>query len=83
MYDRESSDNWIRHSHNTNLAYLGCVICDYGIHGGIMICHNESRATHALGLMCQQIAALSISIIGHHNAWNESLVVNPGFTVNM
>jgi len=30
--------------------------------------------------MCQQIAALSISIIGHHNACNESLVVNPAFT---
>ena len=47
-----------------------------------MICHNESRATHTLGLMCQQIAALSISIIGHHNAWNESLTVKPAFAVH-
>ena len=61
-------NNWMQHSHYTTLTYLGCVICDYGIHGGIMICHNESRATHALGLVCQQIAALSVSIVGHHNA---------------
>jgi len=53
MYDRELTDKWMQHSHNTTLTYLGCVICDYGIHGGIMICDNESRATHALGLMCQ------------------------------
>lgn len=83
MHNKESMNKWMRHSHNTTLAYLGCVIRDYGIHGGIMICDNESRATHALGLMCQQIAALSISVIGHHDAWNENLTVNSAFTVHM
>lgn len=49
-------------------TYLDCMVCDYGVHGCIMVCDHKGWAAHTLGLVCQQVAALRVSIICNNNA---------------
>ena len=52
-------------------TYLEVMIIDDWVLRGIMVGHKKCRAADALGLVRQQVAALSVRIIGHHKACSQ------------
>ena len=53
------------------IAYLEGMIIDDWVLRGIMVGHKECWAADALGLVRQQVAALPVRIIGHHDACSQ------------
>ena len=53
------------------ITYLEVMVIDNWVLRGIMVGHKECRAADALGLVRQQVAALPVRIIGHHNACSQ------------
>ena len=50
------------------VTHLEDMIVDDWVLRGIVVGHQECRAADALGLVRQEVAALPVRIIGHHNA---------------
>lgn len=65
------------------VTYLEGMIIDDWVLRGIMVGHKECRAADALGLVRQQVAALPVRIIGHHNACSQDCQSVPSCLVAM